>query len=104
MISIFASTFFAKIRSVSGGGALQYPITWGCAPVLGGFWRENSGNGVCSFKKISGIKGLIFAKYLGNVHLEFGIIANSPIVFSARRKSHFLGLGLKSRQNCGIGS
>ena len=44
-------------------GVLHYGVRRGCAPVLGSFWAENSGIGICFCLKISVI-GVYF-------HLEF---------------------------------
>ena len=46
-----------------GGGVLHYEARWGCAPVLGSLWPENSGIGIYFYRKISVI-GVYF-------HLEF---------------------------------
>ena len=52
-----------------GGGVLHYGVRWGCAPVLGSFWPENSGIGIYFYWKISVI-GVYF-------HLEFSGIGVS---------------------------
>ena len=46
-------------------GVVSYPIIWGCVPVSGGFWQKNSGNGVYTLKKNSGIRVKFLLKILG---------------------------------------
>ena len=55
-----------KIKASRRGGVLHYGVRWGCAPVLGSFWRENSKIGINFYWKISVI-GVYF-------HLEFSVI------------------------------
>ena len=64
----FSQPHFSSARTLptevlSPRGVLHHVARWGCAPVLGSFWPENSGIGIYFHWKISVI-GVYF-------HLEF---------------------------------
>ena len=48
-----------------GMGGLHYGVKWGCAPILGSFWPENSGIGIFFYWKISVI-GVFFPSFTRN--------------------------------------
>ena len=45
-------TFNGQRSYFPGGGVLHYWVRRGCAPVLGSFWPENSGIGICFYWKM----------------------------------------------------
>ena len=64
LLFVYLIYFHAKLFIAHPGeGVLHYGVRWGCVPVLGSFWPENSGIGIYFYLKISVI-GVYF-------HLEF---------------------------------